>query len=265
MKNRVFVFVMLAATVAGLVSCNCGQKQPTQYAVTVETLTGTDVLPQLNVDKTVALWADEMVLRTAHVVKGEESLAIVRDDTAAMKGVVHVVYPLGAVPIEGVTTGRVVIDTLQQALPLGEGMVYYGETTQDAPDAVVLKAVGGVLRMNLTTPEKIAKVEISTSDSNRYMAGVFELSNYPFPVLAATEASVRSIAIDGLGEIDFTEGADVFYCLAPGCYKTFTVVMTTTDGRTCTKSLKEGKEVLVDRNHMHSIVLGDPDSILVFE
>ena len=76
---------------------------------------------------------------------------------------------------------------------------------------------------------------------------------------------MRSITIDGLEEIDFTEGADVFYCVAPGCYQTFKVVMTTTDGRTCTKNLKEGREVLVDRNHMHSIILGDPDSILVFE
>ena len=56
MKNRVFVFVMLAAAVAGLVSCNCGHKQPQQYALTVEALVGADMAKALK-DATIGLYS----------------------------------------------------------------------------------------------------------------------------------------------------------------------------------------------------------------
>ena len=64
---------------------------------------------------------------------------------------------------------------------------------------------------------------------------------------------------------DFAQSAEVCCCMAPGCYKTFTVVMTATDGRTCTKSLKEGKEVVLDRNRVCTVNLGSQEETLVFE
>ena len=262
MKNRLFVFVMLAAAVAGLVSCNCGQKQPSQYAVTVEPLVGTDAQIQLYEDEPVALWDDNMEVIVAHLEKGEDGVVIVRDDTAATTGVLRVVYHSSDPFAEA---GYVDICQHQSALETGAGMVYYGETTEDAADEVALKAVCGVIRLHLVTAEKLAKVEISTADSNRYMTGKFEVSNYPFPVLTATERSVRSVELDALWPKDFTEGADVYCYIAPGCYNTFTIVMTTTDGRTCTKSLKEGKEVVVDRNRVCTINMASQEEALVFE
>ena len=262
MKNRVFVFVMLAAAVAGLVSCKCGQKQPSQYAVAVEPLAGTDVQSQLNLGWPLAVWDDGMEMAVGRLEKGEDGLILKRNDTAAVKGVLHVTYSPSVAMID---PGCVDISRVQQALPLGEGMVYYGETTEDAADKVALKAVCGVIRLRLITEEQLAKVEISTADSNRYMAGVFEVSNYPFPVLTPTEQSVRGVELNGFGNTDFTQGAEVCCYVAPGCYNTFTVVMTTVDGRTCTKNLKDGKAVVLDRNRVCTINMGSPEEALVFE
>ena len=262
MKNRVFVFVMLAAAVAGLVSCNCGPKQPQQYALTVEAMSGAETQPQLDVDVPVALWDDGMALSTAHLKKGEVGLWLVPEDTAAVNGVLRVVYPAAAA-LGG--TAYVGIDTLQQALPLGEGMVYYGETTEETPDAVVMKAVSSVICMRLATAERIAKVRFSTSDSNRFMSGLFEVSNYPFPVLTATDMSTHSVEVVGMEETDFAQGASIYCYMAPGCYNTLKVEMITTDGRVCTKNLKEGKEVVLDRNRMCTLNFTSPEEPLVFE
>lgn len=262
MKNRVFVFVMLAAAVAGLVSCNCGPKQPKQYALTVEALTGTETQPRLSVEVPLAVWDDGAALSTAHLKNGEVGLWLVPDDTADAKGVLRVVYPAEAA-LAG--AGCVVIDTLQQALPLGEGLVYYGETTEEKPDAVVMKAASSVVCMCLTTTERIAKVRFSTADSNRFMAGMFEVSNYPFPVLTATDLSTHSVEVVGLEETDFAQGATIYCYMAPGCYSTFTVELITPDGRTCTKSLKDGKEVVLDRNRMSKLDFTSPEEPFVFE
>lgn len=259
MKNRVFVFVMLATAMAGLVSCNC---KPARYAVTLEPLAGTEVQPWQDGKVTAALWDDNMAPATATMVNGKEGMTLVRQDTAERKGMVRVVYPLEAANDMGCVT----LNSVQKALPLGAGMVYYGETTDGAPDAVALKAVCGVLRLHLTTAERLATVSLGTDDSNRYMSGVFGVDNYPFPVLTPTDGSVRSVTLAGLDEVDFEQGAEVYCYLAPGRYSTFTVVMTTTDGRVCTKHLKEGREVLVDRNGVSTVTLGGEDlPPLVFE
>ena len=100
MKNRLFVFVMLAAAVAGLVSCNCGQKQPTQYAVTLEPLAGMDEQPQLDMASSAVWWDDAMEAKTATVRKSDEGVVIVRDDTTATQGVVRMVHPAN-VPLVG--------------------------------------------------------------------------------------------------------------------------------------------------------------------
>ena len=262
MKNRVFVFVMLATAMAGLVSCNCGPKQPQQYVMTMEPMSGAETQPQLDEEVPVALWDDGMVLSTARLTNGEKGVVLIPNDTAAINGVLHMVYPANAAMGRA---GCVSIDTMQHPMPLGEGMVYYGETTEDASDVMALKAVGGVIRLCLTTEVKLAKVTISTADSNRYMAGVFEVSNYPFPVLTATEQSVRNVTLTGLEDIDFVQGAEVYCCMEPGCYNTFTVLLTAADGRTCTKNLKEDKEVVLDRNRMCTIRLGSQEEVLEFE
>jgi hypothetical protein len=260
MKNRLFVFVMLAVAMAGLVSCNCGQKQPTQYAVTLEPLTGMDEQPQLDMVASAVWWDDAMEAKMATVRKSDEGAVVVRDDTTATQGIVRMVYPAN-VPLAGAGC----VDICQHQLPTGKGMVYYGETTEDAPDQMVLKAVCGVLRLHLITAEKIANVTFETADSNRYMTGVFEVSNYPFPVLTATKQSLRSVVLESLQDIDFTQGAEVCAYVAPGCFHTFTVIMTTVDGRVCTKNLKEGREVLVDRNRTMTVNLGSQEEPLVFE
>ena len=262
MKNRVFVFVMLAAAVAGLVSCNCGHKQPQQYALTVEALVGAETQSQLNVEVPMAVWDDGMTVTTASLKKGEVGYWLVPDDSAAVKGVLRVVYPADAA-LAG--PDCLEIDTLQQSLPLGEGMVYYGETTEETPDAVVLKAVSGVVCMSLTTTEQIAKVRFSTADSNKFMAGTFSVSNYPFPVLTATDMSTHGVEVVGLEETDFTQGATIYCYMAPGCYSTFKVEMITPDGRICTKNLKEGKEVVLDRNRMVTLNFAAVEEPLVFE
>ena len=54
MKNRVFVFVMLATALAGLVSCNC---KPARYAVTLEPLAQTLLAQTLRTGSLEALAA----------------------------------------------------------------------------------------------------------------------------------------------------------------------------------------------------------------
>ena len=262
MKNRVFVFVMLAAVMAGLVSCN-SNKQPTRYRVTLEALSGAEKTVSLVAETPVALWDDGLALQEARIVsEGEDGgCAIVRTDNSNLSGIAHFVYPATAVA----EAEQVVLDTLQQFLPLGGGMVYYGETAADTSDNVVLKAVCGVARLCLTTTERLAKVTISTNDSNGYMAGRFSVTNYPFPILAAMEESARSVTVTGLEDIDFAQGAEVCFYVAPSCYQTFVVVMTTPDGRSCTKTLKDGKEVMIERNSVCNITLGTEALPLVFE
>ena len=80
MKNRLFVFVMLAAAVAGLVSGKCGQKQPSQYAVAVEPLAGTDVQSRLNLGWPLAVWDDGMEMAVGRLEKGEDGLMLKRND-----------------------------------------------------------------------------------------------------------------------------------------------------------------------------------------
>ena len=187
MRNRVFVFVMLAAVLASMSSCNCGQNRPQKYVLTLEPLAKADEQPLLDVKTPVAIWDDSIILTSAYPTLEGDNFVLVPDDSTVLNGVVHMVYPADAFIVG---EGCVAINTVQQLLPMGENMVYYGETTESEPNAVALKAVGGVLRLRLTTPEKLSKVEISAADSNRYMAGVFGVTNYPFPLLGT----------DGLGE-----------------------------------------------------------------
>lgn len=265
MKNRILVFVMLAAVVTCLSSC-CRKSSPSEFRAMVEPTRGVDGV-QIHVpmaaDAPVALWDDELTLGLAHVtsVDGEGLYTIVRDDSAATKGMVRMVYPASA--IAGL--GSVVIDTVQQSQPMGAGMVLYGESTADAPGEVALKVVSGIVRLDLFTPERLSTVALCTADSNRYMAGVFEVGNYPFPVLNATSQSTHGVLLTGLEEVDFSQHGDAICYVAPGCYHTLAVVMTTPDGRVCTKNLKEGKEVVVDRNGMVTIHLGNETNTLVFE
>ena len=265
MKNRILVFVMLAAVVTCLSSC-CRKACPSEFRAMVEPTKGVDgvqMYTPLEADAPVALWDDELTLGLAHVtsVDGEGLYTIVRDDSAASKGMVRMVYPASA--IAGL--GSVVIDTVQQSQSMGAGMVLYGESTADAPGEVALKVVNGIIRVDLFTPERLSTVALCTADSNRYMAGVFEVGNYPFPVLNATPQSTHGVLLTGLEEIDFSQHGDVVCYVAPGCYRTLAVVMTTPDGRICTKNLKEGKEIIVDRNGRVTIHLGDESNPLLFE
>ena len=265
MKNRILVFVMLAAVATCLSSC-CKKCGPSEFRAMVEPTNGVDnvqMYAPLAIDAPVALWDDELTVGLAHVtaVEKDGECTIVRDDSATTKGMVRMVYPASA--IAGL--GSLLIDTVQQNQPMGAGLVLYGESTADAPDEVALKVVSGIIRLDLMTSEKLATVALCTADSNRFMSGVFEVGNYPFPVLDATPQSAHGILLTDLEEVDFSQRGEVFCYVAPGCYRTLAVVMTTPDGRVCTKNLKEGKEIVVDRNRMFTIHLGAETDPLVFE
>ncbi|MBO4600170.1 MAG: hypothetical protein J5641_05480 [Bacteroidales bacterium] len=263
MKRNFIVFLTIAAITAGLVGCNSKKCQPTEYKATVETLGGTDAPMAMDATGRLATWEDALVLTDASITGVDEKgvYTIVRNDTTAPSGVVRMVYPYdAATDAEHVTIGTKQIDA-----PIGSKMVLYGETVDGKGNNIDMKAVCGVVKMHIITPEMLDNIVIRTEDSNRYMSGVFAVSNYPFPVLNATEQSAREVMLTGTATIDFKKGADVCFYVAPGCYGTFTVVMTTVDGRVCTKNLKEGKEVVVDRNRVCNIQMGVDGSELVFE
>ncbi|MBQ6069095.1 MAG: hypothetical protein IJK84_06295 [Bacteroidales bacterium] len=262
MKRRVLVFLSLATAVAGLALGGCKQSSPCVFKAIVEELPGDIVTPPLDMEQPLALWDDGLALSQCAITAMNEGLyTIERADSTLLSGVARMVYPaMAAVEAEYVR-----LDTLQRSLPMGEGMVRYGETTVEEPNKVVLKAVSGMLRLDLTTDVPLKSVTLSTDDSNRFMTGLFSVTNYPFPVLTATDESCRHLTLTGLEGIAFDEGGEVCCYLAPGCYKTFTVLLTAIDGRSCTKSLKEDKEVVVDRNRVVTIHLGSTEEPLVFE
>ena len=257
---------MIAAVVASLLVCGCRHKKNVRYPVQFELLPGLDVLPS-ELMAAALCWGDVDDGRGglyADLLEEEDGFEFQLREVTPLEGVVHVAYPVGMSQSE---KGEVCIEPKQGSFPLGKQMVYYGESTKGTKGTLVMKATCGVIRLHLTTPEKLEKVLIGTDDSNHYMAGDFVVSNYPFPVITPTERSVRSIEMGGrrLEKLDFTQGEDACFAVAPGCYNTFTVKMTTVDGRVCTKHLKAGNSVVVDRNRVCTVILGGPDQELVFE
>lgn len=175
-------------------------------------------------------------------------------------GVRRFVYP-GALCVD---TACVCLSSVQEGTGFPKTMPLYGET-QDGKGDVLMKSMCGVVRLHLTTAEKLVSVKVSTADSAKYMAGVFKVDNYPYPVLQPQSKVFQSIECDKLKGMDFAQGADLYLYVAPACYNTFTVTLTTEDGRVCVKNLKEDKYVVVDRNVVCTINLGQNEGDLVFE
>ena len=125
----------------------------------------------------------------------------------------------------------------------------------------------GVVCVHLTTDERLSSVSISTDDSLNYLSGLFAVNNYPNPELVVADGvgGEKSVRCENLSEMDFSQGGDVYFYVAPGAYHTFTVTMTAADGRVCVKSQKEDMVVEVNRNNVTTIMAGSADHKLVFE
>ena len=121
---------------------------------------------------------------------------------------------------------------------------------------VAFKAMTGAICLHLCTHQKVSTIKFSTEDSLNYMAGNFTVDNYPFPVLTATNGAEKSVVLTQLDKIDFSKGKDLYLVLAPNCYNSFKIELTTPQGKVCTKSLKDGKYMTVDRNVVSTINLG---------
>ena len=212
-------------------------------------------------DGAVALWdeAGEAVAAHLEAAKSGRVYACI-DDTAVPEGMLHWLAPAEALA-DG---GCVALPSEQEGTMGAARMPYYAENPVQSCEAS-FKAVGGLVRLHFVTPERVAEAVIATSDSNRYMAGVFEMGNYPYPVLTPTAQSVRQVRLTGAEAVDFAQGGDLYACIAPGCYKTLSVMLRLVDGRTCVKELPEGAFVAIDRNEMYTITLGRNGAELVFE
>ena len=99
------------------------------------------------------------------------------------------------------------------------------------------------------------------------MSGLFVVENYPDVKLGVDEVvgTVNTVRCEKLPDIDFSQGGDVYFCVAPGSFKTFNVTMTTADGRVCVKHQKEDMVIDVNRGQTTTVTMGSPEHDLVFE
>lgn len=257
------IFISLAAFVAvslALVSCH----NNSVFNVTVEEVAGNGAA--------AITWPNDAVMTTWDDTKtpAEISFASIMADSSyavmqlpeGMKtqGVRHFVYPASVYAGEGM----VMVPAVQSGVDFPNGMPFYAETSEGNTD-LAFKALCGVVRLHLTTPEHLASVQVSSEDTNGFMTGRYGVDNHPFPVLASTQGAAKYVSCEQLQNVDFSAGADVNLFVAPGCFNSFAVTMVTEDGRVCVKNLKEGKYVVVERNSVCTINLGGEEGELVFE
>jgi len=256
--------LMLAVLALGLFSCNNGNKEAQNDALnaTVEAF-GSDAVGSnswVPGSKLVA-WDDALAPFKAEVVSLTPDtflyqLALV--DSVTPQGVCRFLYPAEAYAGQGIVT----VPVEQQGSAEPSDLICYAEAQDGKVD---FKQICGVIQLNITTPEQLTCISISTEDSNRYLAGNFQVVNYPSPVLNSVEGAERHIDVHGIENIDFSKGADVCIQVVPGCYGSFQIVLQNKDGKICTKTLKEDKHVIVDRNRMLSVKLGHTPEGLTFE
>lgn len=211
--------------------------------------------------ESVALWGETSDVLAAHLETAKDGrMYACYDDTAALGGTLHWMVPAEALTADG----YVMLPAEQNGALETTLMPYYAENPAKSKEAA-FKTVGGLLKLHFVTHEKVAEIEIATADSNRFIAGAFAISNYPYPVLTPTEQSVRLLRLTGASTMDFSQGGDLCACIAPGCYKTLSITLRLEDGRTCVKELPEDAFVTIDRNKMFTITLGRDGAELVFE
>ena len=249
----------MAAMAAGLVSCN---SKSGQYKVSLDPFGETPVAWAQG--ETLATWDNTLTSTELSVAEvTEEGTAIIQmPEEMKTDGVRRFIHPVAAYAGEGMVS----IPTVQSGQVNYLEMPVYAEAV-DNSDVLSFKALCGVVRLHLTTPEKIASITVSTGDSLGYMSGLFVVENYPDVKLGVdgVVGTVNSVRCEQLPDMDFTQGADVDFLVAPGCFKTFTVTMTTPDGRVCVKNTKDDMDIVVDCNTVSTINIGSAENVMVFE
>lgn len=249
----------LAAMAAGLVSCN---SKSGQYNVSVESFGETSVAWAQG--ETLATWDNTLASTELSVAEvTEDGIAVIQmPEEMKTDGVRRFIHPAALYAGEG----KVCIPTVQSGLVNPSDMPVYAEAVENN-ETLSFLSLCGVVRLHLTTPEKIASITLSTDDSLGCMSGLFCVDHYPVVSLEAAEGmgAVNNVRCEALPPIDFTQGADVDFLVAPGSFKTFTVTMTTPDGRVCVKNTKEGMDIEVERNLISTINIGSEENVMVFE
>ncbi len=259
--KKVIISLLAFVTVAvAFVSCQDG----TMFKMTVEAVDSNGNSPVMwPKDAVLATWDDAMTpveVSLAGIAPDSSYATVVMPKGTTTQGVRRFVYPAAVCAGEGM----VMIPAVQSGKDCPVAMPCYAEA-EEGKGELAFKSLCGVLHLNLTTAEKLACVQVSTEDSNEFMAGRFGVENYPFPVLKAVEGAVVNVTVDQLSGVDFNQGGALDLYVAPNCYNTFTVTLVTEDGRTCVKHLKDDKYIVVERNVVCSISLGQNEGELVFE
>ena len=249
----------LATMAVGLVSCN---NKSGQYKVAIEpTANG---IATWAPSEEIASWDNTLaatVVTVSQETRDDATLVQMPEDLKT-DGVRRFVQPAAVYAGEG----KVCIPTVQGGIVNQLDMPVYAEAVENS-DVLTFMSLCGVIRLHLTTPEKIATITVSTEDSLGYLSGLFTVCDYPKVNLTVDEGmgAVNNVRCEALPAIDFTQGADVDFFVAPGSFKTFTVTMTTPDGRVCVKNTKENMDIVVDRNIVSTINIGSAENELVFE
>lgn len=259
MKKLFISFVAIAAVAAGLVSCN---SKSGQYQVMVEPFGSQAMI--WGQDEAMASWDNTLMATemTLTEVTGEGTAMLQMPEELNTEGVRCFVHPAAVYAGEG----KVCIPTVQDGVDYKQSMPYYAETVEGS-EALAFMSLCGLVCLHVTTDEQIASVSISTDDSLGFLSGLFSVENYPVVNLVADEGmgAVNSVRCEQLPAMDFSQGGDMYFYIAPGKYKTFNVTMTTADGRVCVKHQKEDMLIEVGRNQIATIMMGSADHVLVFE
>jgi hypothetical protein len=262
MKKITIVATLLMAM--AFTACKSGSTEsaPTQIAATVQMFNGDgSSFVHWAPNTTLVAWDETfnpVEVTVASVAEDTASCMLQLADTAAPSGVSRFVYPANAY----VGNGMVNIPTVQQRSALTEDLLYYAEPREGKVDFLPLC---GLIQLHVTTPEQLASITLSTTDSLLYFSGNFTVREYPIPVIDAAEGAEHQVTLQGIDQIDFSQGADVFIQVAPGYCESFQVVFQNKDGKKCTKTLKEDKSILIERGKISSVALGDASHPLVFE
>lgn len=259
MKKIITCLALTAALLVAFASC----RDNSMYQVSVEKIAGNGNGPVLWHEGDLIVTWDETLVPDQVALSGQlpDSVhaSLVLPDTMTTKGVRHFLYPASFWGGEGC----VMIPAVQTGVAFPDGMPFYAQTQNGNPE-LAFKALCGIVRLHIKTTEKIVSVSITSDDTAHFLAGRFTVDNPSSPVLTPAEGAAKYISLEQLPEMDFTQGNDLYFYVAPGCYNTFTITMVADDGRVCVKNLKEGKYIAVDRNSVFSIFLGTEGVDLAF-
>ena len=259
MKKLIIGLAAVAAVAVGMVSCN---NKDGQYQIVVEP-NGEEAAVWAP-GEAIASWDNTLVATEVYVsdevVDGRATLQM--PEGLQTDGARCFAYPAAAYAGEG----KVSIPTVQNGVDYKQLMPYMAQSAEGA-GALRFMSLCGLVCLHITTAEQLSGVSVSTDDTLAFLSGLFGVEGYPQVSLVAEEGmgGVKSVRCEDLSQIDFSQGADVVFYVAPGKYKTITVTMTTADGRVCVKHQKEDMVVEVNRNNVATIIMGAGENVLAFE